>query len=270
MAHTGAGSISGGFLAGFEHPISGLDHIVAMVGVGLWGAFLGWPAIWLLPVVFPLVMTFGGILGIVGVPIPAVETGIAFSAIVLGACIALRFRAPLWIAGCIVGCFAIFHGHAHGAEMPADGAALGSPETYVGSLRAERFASPGGLQAGQLHLYLAPRKLEPNQWGFSGAWTDHGEAAVLGRAHGSILFRFHARDLHLVLGPGSGPVRFRVRIDGQAPGANHGVDCDEQGLGTVTEDRLYQLVRQHGPIADHTFEIEFLDAGVQAFAFTFG
>ena len=118
MAHTGVGSISGGFLAGFEHPISGLDHIVAMVGVGLWGAFLGWPAIWLLPVVFPLVMTFGGILGIVGVPIPAVETGIAFSAIVLGACIALRFRAPLWIAGCIVGCFAIFHGHAHGAELP--------------------------------------------------------------------------------------------------------------------------------------------------------
>ena len=159
---------------------------------------------------------------------------------------------------------------ASGAEMPADGAALGSPETYIGSMRAERFASPGGLQAGQLHLYLAPRKLEPNQWGFSGAWTDHGEAAVLGRAHGSILFRFHARDLHLVLGPGSGPVRFRVRIDGQAPGANHGVDCDEQGLGTVTEDRLYQLVRQHGPIADHTFEIEFLDAGVQAFAFTFG
>ena len=118
LAHTGAGSVSGGFLAGFEHPISGLDHIVAMVGVGLWGAFLGFPAIWLLPVVFPLVMTFGGVLGILGVPIPAVETGIAFSAIVLGACIAFGFRAPLWVSACIVGCFAIFHGHAHGAELP--------------------------------------------------------------------------------------------------------------------------------------------------------
>jgi len=157
-----------------------------------------------------------------------------------------------------------------GAEMPADGAALGSPETYVGSLRAERFASPGGLQAGQQHLYLAPQLLQRNQWGLSGAWTDRGEAAVLGRAPGSILFRFHARDLHLVLGPGSAPVRFRIRIDGRAPGADHGVDCDEQGLGTVTEDRLYQLVRQHGTIEDRTFEIEFLDPGVQAFAFTFG
>jgi hypothetical protein len=154
--------------------------------------------------------------------------------------------------------------------MPADGAALGSPETYVGSLRAERFASPGGLQAGQQHLYLAPQLLQRNQWGLSGAWTDRGEAAVLGRAPGSILFRFHARDLHLVLGPGSAPVRFRIRIDGRAPGADHGVDCDEQGLGTVTEDRLYQLVRQHGTIEDRTFEIEFLDPGVQAFAFTFG
>jgi thiol-disulfide isomerase/thioredoxin len=157
-----------------------------------------------------------------------------------------------------------------GAEMPADGTALGSPETYIGYQRAERFASPGGLQAGQEQLYLAPRTLEPNQWGFSGAWIDHGEAAVLGRAPGRILFRFHARDLHLVMGPGAGPVRFRIRIDGQAPGADHGVDCDEQGLGTVTEDRLYQLVRQRGKISDHTFEIEFLDPGVRAFAFTFG
>jgi thiol-disulfide isomerase/thioredoxin len=159
---------------------------------------------------------------------------------------------------------------ADGAELPALGAALGSPETYIGYQRAERFASPGGLRSGQLKLYLAPLSLERNRWGLSGAWTDHAESAVLGSAPGSILFRFHARDLHLVLRPGSAPVRFRVRIDGHAPGADHGVDCDEQGLGTVTEDRLYQLVRQHGAIEDRTFEIEFLDPGVQAFAFTFG
>jgi thiol-disulfide isomerase/thioredoxin len=157
-----------------------------------------------------------------------------------------------------------------GAEMPADGAALGSPETYLGYQRAERFASPGGLRSDRPQIYLAPHSLQRNQWGFSGAWNDHGEAAVLTTARGSIFFRFHARDLHLVLRPGSAPVRFRIRIDGRAPGADHGVDCDEQGLGTVTEDRLYQLVRQHGTIEDRTFEIEFLDPGVQAFAFTFG
>jgi thiol-disulfide isomerase/thioredoxin len=159
---------------------------------------------------------------------------------------------------------------ASGAELAADGAALGSQETYIGYRRAERFASPGGLQTDRAHVYSAPRSLERNQWGFTGAWIDHGEAAVLNAPHGSILFRFHARDLHLVLGPGTGPVRFRIRIDGRAPGADHGVDCDEQGLGTVTENRLYQLIRQHGKIEDRTFEIEFLDPGVRAFAFTFG
>jgi urease accessory protein len=116
-AHEGAG-ISGGFISGFTHPVLGWDHVVAMVAVGLWGAFLGNPAIWVLPVVFPLVMTFGGALGVLGVPIPGVETGIALSAIVLGLMVAFAVRPPLWIAAVIVGSFAIFHGHAHGTELP--------------------------------------------------------------------------------------------------------------------------------------------------------
>jgi urease accessory protein len=110
---------NGGFAAGFLHPILGWDHVVAMVAVGLWGAFLGRPAIWVLPVVFPLVMTVGGALGVIGVPLPAVETGIAASAIVLGCMVALAARPPLWVAAVIVGVFAIFHGHAHGTELPA-------------------------------------------------------------------------------------------------------------------------------------------------------
>jgi urease accessory protein len=124
FAHTG--SIVGGFLGGITHPLFGLDHVVAMVAVGLWGAFLGAPAIWLLPIVFPLVMAFGGALGILGVPLPAVEIGIALSAIVLGVMVATSARPPLWIAAVIVGAFAIFHGHAHGAELPpgADAAAF--------------------------------------------------------------------------------------------------------------------------------------------------
>jgi urease accessory protein len=117
FAHVGDG-LTGGFLGGFEHPLFGPDHVVAMVAVGLWGAFLGPPAIWLLPVVFPLVMAFGGALGIVGVPVPGIEIGIALSAIVLGLMVALAARPPLWIAAVIVGAFAIFHGHAHGAELP--------------------------------------------------------------------------------------------------------------------------------------------------------
>ncbi len=116
-AHT-KGGISGGFISGFVHPILGWDHVVAMVAVGLWGAFLGRPAIWLLPVIFPLVMAFGAALGVLGVPIPAVETGIAGSAVVLGLLILLAARLPLWLASVIVGVFAIFHGYAHGAELP--------------------------------------------------------------------------------------------------------------------------------------------------------
>lgn len=117
QAHTGVGVI-GGFSSGFLHPITGWDHVVAMVAVGLWGAFLGTPAIWILPVVFPLVMAFGGMLGVMGVPMPFVETGIALSGIVLGFAVLFGVRAPIWLAAIIVGIFAIFHGHAHGAELP--------------------------------------------------------------------------------------------------------------------------------------------------------
>jgi urease accessory protein len=138
LAHTGESS-AGGFLAGFTHPLSGPDHVVAMVAVGLWGAFLRQPAIWLLPVVFPLVMACGGVLGIAGVPIPAVETGIALSAIVLGAMVAFAARPPLWIAAVLVGAFAIFHGYAHGGELP-DGAS------------AAAFAAGFVIATGTLHL----------------------------------------------------------------------------------------------------------------------
>jgi urease accessory protein len=117
-AHQGSG-VTGGFLSGFMHPVLGWDHVVAMVAVGLWGAFLGYPAIWVLPVTFPLVMAFGGVLGVLGIPMPAVETGIAVSAVVLGAMVAFAARPPLWTAALIVGVFAIFHGHAHGTELPA-------------------------------------------------------------------------------------------------------------------------------------------------------
>ena len=117
LAHSGEG-IAGGFVAGLLHPIFGWDHVAAMVAVGMWGAFLGMPAIWLLPVVFPMVMAFGGALGVIGVPIPSVEMGIAASAVVLGLMVALAARPPLWVAAVIVGAFAIFHGHAHGTELP--------------------------------------------------------------------------------------------------------------------------------------------------------
>lgn len=116
-AHEGEG-IAGGFASGFLHPLFGPDHVVAMVAVGLWGAFLGAPALWVLPIVFPLVMAMGGVLGVIGVPLPAVEIGIATSAIVLGLVVALAARPPLWVAAVIVGAFAIFHGHAHGTELP--------------------------------------------------------------------------------------------------------------------------------------------------------
>ncbi|PWW01731.1 urease accessory protein [Hoeflea marina] len=117
LAHTGLGP-EGGFTSGFFHPIFGWDHVIAMIAVGLWGAFLGAPAIWVLPVVFPLVMAFGGALGVMGVPVPAVETGIALSGVILGLAVAFAVRAPLWIAGILVAVFAVFHGHAHGTELP--------------------------------------------------------------------------------------------------------------------------------------------------------
>lgn len=123
FAHSAEGA-AGGFISGFQHPLFGLDHVVAMVAVGLWGAFLGAPAIWVLPIVFPMVMAFGGALGVAGVPIPHVEVGIATSAIVLGLMVALAARPPIWVAAIIVGAFAIFHGHAHGTELPHSANAL--------------------------------------------------------------------------------------------------------------------------------------------------
>ena len=129
LAHSG--SVSGGFAGGLAHPVFGPDHVVAMVAVGLWGAFLGRPAIYLLPVVFPLVMALGGVLGILGVPLPGVEIGIAVSAAVLGMMVALAARPPVWVAGAIVGTFAIFHGHAHGAELPPGADALAYSAGFV-------------------------------------------------------------------------------------------------------------------------------------------
>jgi urease accessory protein len=117
LAHAVAGE-AGGFLTGVRHPVSGLDHVLAMIAVGIWGAQLGAPAIWLLPVIFPMVMALGGIIGLLGIPLPGMETGIAISALVLGLMIASEKRPPLWIAAVIVGFFAIFHGYAHGTELP--------------------------------------------------------------------------------------------------------------------------------------------------------
>jgi urease accessory protein len=131
MAHAPGEGLAGGFASGFAHPLGGLDHIVAMVAVGLWGAFLGAPAIWLLPIVFPLVMAAGGVLGIIGVPLPSVEIGIALSAVVLGVMVAGALRPPLWVAALIVGAFAIFHGYAHGAELPGNANALGYSAGFV-------------------------------------------------------------------------------------------------------------------------------------------
>jgi urease accessory protein len=131
LAHVEGGALAGGFASGFAHPLSGLDHVVAMVAVGLWGAFLGAPAVWLLPVVFPLVMTVGGVLGAAGVPLPSVEVGIALSAVVLGLMVAGALRPPLWVAALIVGVFAIFHGHAHGTELPANASALAFSAGFV-------------------------------------------------------------------------------------------------------------------------------------------
>jgi hypothetical protein len=159
-----------------------------------------------------------------------------------------------------------------GVSLAADDDDIQSPETYVGYSRAENFASPGGEDQDHAKTYQPPVQPGLNNWGLSGTWTVAGEKAALQRAGGGIVFRFHARDLHLVMGPGPDgkPVRFRVRVDGKAPGADHGVDVTADGLGTVDGQRLYQLLRQSGAVRDRTFEIEFLDPGVEAFSFTFG
>jgi thiol-disulfide isomerase/thioredoxin len=161
---------------------------------------------------------------------------------------------------------------ARGAEAAADWGSLRSPENYVGYERTQNFASPGGVQVDRRHVYSAPAQLMLNQWALSGDWTVGRQPTVLNAANGRIVYRFHARDLHLVMGPAARgtSVRFRVRIDGQPPGAAHGIDVDEQGNGTITEQRMYQLIRQPKPIVDRQFEIEFLDPGVEAFSFTFG
>ena len=157
-----------------------------------------------------------------------------------------------------------------GTGAQADGAELRSPETYIGYARAENFASPGGQKQDVASTYAAPASLQLNQWALAGQWTVRPQQAD-GAAGSRIAFRFHARDLHLVLGSASGrPVRFRITIDGHAPGASAGMDVDAAGNGTVTGQRLYQLVRQSGAIEDRTFEISFLDPGIQAFSFTFG
>lgn len=161
---------------------------------------------------------------------------------------------------------------ARGAEAAADWGSLKSPENYVGYARIENFASPGGAVSDKRHVYAAPAQLALNHWALSGDWTLEKQLTVLNKANGRIAYRFHARDLHLVMGPSArgSSVRFRVLIDGRPPGAAHGIDVDDQGNGTVAEQRLYQLIRQPKPIADRKFEIEFLDSGVEAFAFTFG
>jgi thiol-disulfide isomerase/thioredoxin len=161
---------------------------------------------------------------------------------------------------------------ARGAEAAADWGSLKSPENYVGYARTENFASPGGAVLDKRRVYAVPARLRLNHWALSGDWTMGKQATVLNQANGRIAYRFHARDLHLVMGPAAlgTSVRFRVLIDGQPPGAAHGIDVDDQGNGTVGEQRLYQLIRQKQPIADRQFEIEFLDPGAAAFAFTFG
>jgi thiol-disulfide isomerase/thioredoxin len=159
-----------------------------------------------------------------------------------------------------------------GAEVAADWGTLKSPETYVGYGQAENFASPGGAVVDQRHAYSIPRQLRLNQWALAGEWTVTQGAAALNMPNGRIAYRFHARDVNLIMGPAvrGVPVRFRVLIDGQPPTDAHGVDIDGQGNGTVADQRMYQLIRQPKPINDRPFEIEFLDAGVEAFCFTFG
>jgi thiol-disulfide isomerase/thioredoxin len=161
---------------------------------------------------------------------------------------------------------------ARGVEAAADWASLQSPENYLGYERTENFASSNGAVLDTPHVYAIPVRLRLNHWALSGDWTVQRQAIMLNQPEGQIAYRFHARDLHLVMGPAAPgtAVRFRVHLDGQPPGAAHGTDVDEQGNGTVTKPRLYQLVRQPGPVGDGTFEITFLDPGVQAYAFTFG
>jgi len=159
-----------------------------------------------------------------------------------------------------------------GIEAAPDWTDGRSPETYIGYRQAQNFASSEKVHRDSIQIFSAPSKLSLNQWGLSGSWNVSGESAVLQAAHGKIVFRFHSRDLHLIMAPtkDAKPVRFKVTLDGQAPGDNCGLDSAPDGTGEVREPRLYQLIRQKGPIVDRTFEIEFLDPGVSALDFTFG
>jgi len=161
---------------------------------------------------------------------------------------------------------------AKGVQQAPDMNEVQSPETYLGYQRAENFISTGTLATNQVANYPAAGNLALNHWTLEGQWNVGGQQATLNQPGGRIVYRFHARDLHLVLGPGADgkPVRFSVTVDGQAPGDAHGTDVAPDGSGTVTEQRLYQLVRQPGAVQDHTFTIEFLDPNVAAYAFTFG
>ena len=160
---------------------------------------------------------------------------------------------------------------AAGAEAPPS-EDVQSPETYAGSDHAERFVSRVRSAHGSLRTYTPPLRPSLNRWGLGGLWNVGAERSALQAAPGKVVFRFHSRDLHMVLGPAKrgSPVRFKVSLDGRAPGDDHGVDCGPDGSGEVREPRLYQLIRQKGRVQDHTFEIEFLDPGVEVFSFTFG
>jgi thiol-disulfide isomerase/thioredoxin len=161
---------------------------------------------------------------------------------------------------------------ADGVEVAADWDSLWSPENYLGYQRTENFAGSNGAVLDTPHVYAAPARLALNQWALAGNWTVKRQATVLNQAGGRIAYRFHARDLHMVMAPpASGTsVRFRVGLDRQPPSAARGTDVDDQGNGTLTDPRLYQLIRQPGPVSERSFEITFLDPGVHAYAFTFG
>jgi hypothetical protein len=159
-----------------------------------------------------------------------------------------------------------------GASAAASWNDVRSAETYLGHLRAERFASPGGFVRDTGHEYVAPPRLPLNAWALAGRWLVGSEYATAQSTGARIVYRFHARDLHLVLGPSATGrrVRFRVTIDGKPPAGDHGTDINDAGNGMIEGQRLYQLVRQKSAVRERTFAIEFLDPGAQAFAFTFG
>jgi thiol-disulfide isomerase/thioredoxin len=158
-----------------------------------------------------------------------------------------------------------------GVEAEADWSHLETPETYLGYGRGERFASPDGAASNEARAYRLPERLSLNQWALAGEWTIGRERVVLDQAGGSISFRFHARDAHLVLSPGvREPIPFRLLLDGEPPGPSHGVDVDEDGNGSLRDGRLYQLVREHDAVSERTLEITFVEPGAEAYAFTFG